>query len=319
MVAMWSARAVMVWVAETPGMPQSGVVSVHYVALILVVAVAAIYGNLGYLGMVLDDTLHAEAKAREGQVAEAASRRTAERNAEALRQLLAQRDHLAKGRQRMLTMLAHEIRQPLHNASGALQATDTALQGLPGDQARQAIERLRRAQAVLGGVHSILDNTLAANTLLADSAPIGLQEVEVGYLVDLTLGDLTEAQRARVVVQCPADLHSLEVEPGLMRLALRNLLSNALTHGGPAARVTVRIEECDTPPTLLLSVIDDGPGAAADRLMPSEAGDTPGLPSGRGLGLMIVREVAGRHGGQLVFKPMSPRGLCASMVLPLPG
>jgi hypothetical protein len=41
-------------------------------------------------------------------------------------------------------------------------------------------------------VRSVLDNTLAAATLLQRSAPLALQEIELEFLVALALGDLGE-------------------------------------------------------------------------------------------------------------------------------
>jgi signal transduction histidine kinase len=286
----------------------------------LVAIVAGIFGTLGYLGLVLDDTRRAEARAREAQTTEAAARAAAESVAEELRAALAQRDQLAAERQRTLEVLAHEIRQPLNNAGSALQATASVLHGMEGPGAEQAAARLQRARAVLGNVNSVLDNTLAVAQLLALHRPLPLQEVELDLLVDLVLGDLNEAQRERVQVRRLADMRTAEVETGLMRLALRNLLLNALKHGGPAAHVELRLTEREDPPALLLCVADDGPGMepAQMRAAQIKAADDP-QPPRRGLGLYIARTVALRHGGRLHLSAVAPHGLRVCLELPLPG
>jgi signal transduction histidine kinase len=217
----------------------------------------------------------------------------------------------------MLQILAHEIRQPLHNACGALQAAGQALRlappamvgTRPGHPTDEVMLRLGRAEAVLGEVRAVLDNTLAAASLLSRSAPLVVQEVDIDFLVDLALGDLDEAQRRRVQVQWLTDLRQVEVDPGLLRLALRNLLVNAFGHGGAGVAVQLQVAERDAPPALLLTVADDGPGLPATAPV---AGQRPGL------GLDIVRQVVALHGGQLDLQPNQPQGLRAVLVLPLP-
>lgn len=297
-----------------PGQGGFGFVLLHASAVL-----SALFGSLGFMGLLLDITRRAELRARDAQVAEATRREAAERQTQELRELLQQRDALAAERERLLQMLAHEIRQPLHNASGALQAASQALRlpraargGQQADQqADQVALRLGRAEAVLGEVRAVLDNTLAAASLLSRSAPLAVQEVDLDFLIDLALGDLDEAQRSRVQVQWQTGLRQVEVEPGLLRLALRNLLVNAFSHGGPGVAVQLQVAERVAPPALQLAVVDDGPGLAEG---------VPATPADRrpGLGLGIVEQVAARHGGQLELLPNQPRGLRAVLTLPLP-
>ena len=294
-----------------------------YAVFSVCTVVAAVYSNLAYVGMVLDRSRKATMQALAAQTAETARREAAERHAEELSAMLADRDRLAEERNQLLQVMAHEIRQPLHNASGALQAAGLALKSPRADGMVLAAERVNRADAVLGDVHSVLDNTLAATGLLARSEPLMLQDVDLRLVIDLALGDLPPVERARVRVELDAALHSAEVETGLVRLALRNLLRNAFGHGGPDTLVTLRIAERDDPPALWMSVIDNGPGVpdevlrAADRLAMPATGQ--GKPRLRGLGLIIVRRVMALHGGRLELAAEAPHGLSASLVFPLPG
>lgn len=294
-----------------------------YALFSVLTVIVAVYSNLAYVGMVLDRSRAATRRALASQAAEAASREIAERHAAELQTMLADRDRLAEERNQLLQVMAHEIRQPLHNASGALQAAGLALRSPRADGMALAAERVNRADAVLGDVHSVLDNTLAATGLLARAAPLMLQDVDLRLVIDLALGDLPPAERARVRLELDAALHSAEVETGLVRLALRNLLRNAFGHGGPETLVTLRIAEHDDPPALWMSVIDNGPGAPDEVLRASDDVAVPRRPDGRprlrGLGLIIVRRVMALHGGRLELVGQSPHGLAASMVFPLPG
>ena len=158
-------------------------------ALILCTGLATVLcSSLGYLGLVLDGVKATTRQASAARLAEAQRRDTADATAATLRDMLLQRNQLADERARLLQLLAHDIRQPLHHASAALQAAVSALQAghgtgrapAPGEptvdtQAGQATQdvqaRLERAQAVLHTVRAALDLTLTAGATAAQHPP----------------------------------------------------------------------------------------------------------------------------------------------------
>ena len=283
------------------------------VAALALVMVAALFGNLGYLGLVLVRSRVAEQSASAAQWTERLRREAAEDRTASLRDLLQQRDGLASERDQLLKLLAHEIRQPLHNASGALQAARTVLAEPGADQRARATERLRRAQGVLTEVRSVLDNTLAAASLLGRVDALYMPDTPLMPLLQQVLADLPDAQRRLVRVQWQDLPDTAELEAGLVRLALRNLLRNAFIHGGPAVSVLLQCARQVQPPALVVSVTDDGVGPPPD-WQPALA-DPPGTAP-RGLGLTIVRDVMDRHGGQLRLAPRHPHGLVARLEFP---
>lgn len=288
------------------------------VAAVALVVLAALFGNLGYLGLVLQRSRAAEQAACAVQWEERLRREAAEDRTGSLRDLLQQRDALAAERDQLLKLLAHEIRQPLHNASGALQAARAAL-GEPGeDRLPRTTERLHRAQSVLADVRSVLDNTLAAANLLGGGDALYMPDTPLMPLLQQVLADLPESQRRLVRVSWHDLPPTAELESGLVRLALRNLLRNAFSHGGPAVSVLLQCERQAQPPALVVSVIDDGVGPPPD--WQPAAGGLPRRhgPRGptRGLGLYIVHEVMARHGGSVCLQPRQPHGLVARLVFP---
>ena len=84
----------------------------------------------------------------------------------------------------------------------------------------------------------------------------------------------------------------------LLREMLANLLDNAINYAGPGARVTIRTRTSTVAPICaILEVEDNGPGIpeedrerAFERFQRGNAGGT-----GSGLGLSIVRDIAGHH------------------------
>lgn len=259
---------------------------------------AAIFGNVGYLGMALDAVqARREAQARD-LLHEQAQRNAAEANATALRERLAEREEFVR-------VLAHEVRQPLNNASAALQAAGAALHAQAAGDRREAALRLQRAQTVIGHIVGAIDNTLAATALLTSPRPLALRDADVQVLIELSLGDLDPAQRARVQLGPPGHARTAPLDIGMMRLALRNLLANALAYSPADAPVHLRVSDTDEPLGLVFEVADRGPGidaALAGRLFERGARGTHGLP-GHGLGLYVVRQIMRRHGGQASWRP----------------
>lgn len=240
---------------------------------------------------------------------EQALRQHAEQQAQALDVLLAERSQ-------MLDVLAHEVRQPLNNASAALQSASGALAEMAEVAAHPVAHRLARATLVLSQVTGSLDNTLAVATQLARPGPVQREDIDIDTLVAVSVGDLPAELRSRVRVERQTATRTVLADLGLVRLALRNLLVNALRHGPAGQPVTVRLADSDEPLALIIDVIDLGPGIDAD-LVPRlfQRGVRGSGSSGHGLGLFLVRRVMEQHGGQVVLLQNTPGQVVFRLVL----
>lgn len=229
-----------------------------------------------------------------------------ERHARELDELLAERGT-------MIDVLAHEVRQPLNNASAALQSAAVLL-AHKGDADTSA--RLARAQAVLGEVLAGVDNTLAAATLLARAGPPALADADIDTLLAVVIGDLPPAARPRVHIERLTPTRTAVLDLGLVRLALRNLLANALAWSPADAPVTVRLSDSDEPLALLIDVVDRGPGIAPE-VLPRvfDRGVRAGARGGHGLGLFIARRAMELQGGQASVLATGPAGTTMRLAL----
>ena len=113
--------------------------------------------------------------------------------------------------------------------------------------------------------------------------------------------------------------HLLDIQPNLLRRAIRNLVDNALKYAG-AAELEVNGGER----SISVSVLDRGPGIPASDLGQIAGAFYRGEPSrnretgGAGLGLSIAQAVADAHGGALTFANREGGGLAATLTLPIP-
>jgi signal transduction histidine kinase len=104
-----------------------------------------------------------------------------------------------------------------------------------------------------------------------------------------------------------------------LRQALLNLAVNAieaLSAAAGAERV-VRLGARHEDASVVLWVIDTGPGLAEDLLPTAFEPFRSGKPQGMGLGLMICRTIVEKHGGRIVASNQPGRGAAFEITLPV--
>jgi len=322
---LWAGVAWLAWTAlrvwQVAGLPSARLIAGAYFALLLVGAlgigqtihgggemrmrgddlgivltiacalVAAMLGSLGYVGLAIERAHRSELLRAQELASEAAQRRAVELHAHQLQGWLDEREELIR-------LLAHEVRQPLNNAMAALHATHRAL-GAKDLDFGAVSNRVRRAEGVLGQITGALDNTLAATALLASPDRVEPRDVDVDTVTALSIGDLSPELRKRVQVHRVSQVRTATMDAGLMRLALRNLLSNAGSYTPANTPIVLRVTDTEDPLGLVFAVIDQGPGIPpelASRLFERGVrGQRDG--GGHGLGLYVVRRVMELHGG----------------------
>ena len=252
-----------------------------------------------------------------------------------VRHLLA-RTHAALERERRFTDdAAHELRSPLTGIKTHLQVLRLALDR-PG-HAATASQALVDAERGVLALQATLEQLLTLARLDGPSArgcaePADAEATARQAIADALQGagstggamgvDRAEgagpAARAEVQFDAPGSALAVAVPAPLLRAALRNLLDNALRHGGGNAAVQLAI---DRPATdqVRFRVQDHGRGMREDECVQALQRfwrHSPGT-AGSGLGLPIVQAIAQRHGGTLALRPIPSGGLAAELTLPV--
>jgi nitrogen fixation/metabolism regulation signal transduction histidine kinase len=122
-----------------------------------------------------------------------------------------------------------------------------------------------------------------------------------------------------VVVDVPADLPPILMDPIQMKRVLVNLLDNALEAlaGEPVQELTIRCELARDETMARLTICDTGRGIASDD---RERLFTPYFSTrknGTGLGLAISSRIVADHGGYIGVEPNTPKGTRFVVELPV--
>jgi signal transduction histidine kinase len=279
---------------EGPFLQQLGVQTPVFVGAVG----SAIGGGLAFLAIRLE-LLQNEAVAAATRAARAEAERDAtEREHRETKLAHDETKRLLTERTDLIDLLAHEIRQPLNNASAALEA---ALEASKPDPAGASARALVRASNVLARVISTLNNTLAAATRLAEDAQaITRQPTDLRDIIELARLSFDESRIERIAVRVDALTTDAALDASLMQLAIRNLLDNALKFSPPGTRVQLVLDELESG-DWRVRVTNVGHlerlSRDVDVFEKRVRGVTGRSVEGAGLGLFIVRRVAELHGG----------------------
>jgi two-component system OmpR family sensor kinase len=210
--------------------------------------------------------------------------------------------------------VSHELRTPLTALRGEI---ELALRR--ERTAEEYADVLRRLQPVVARMADMVEGLLVLARAKAGHLLLGAGEVGAGAIhraaeevIEMLPG------RERVTVCCTVAEDRKVVGDGLLlALAVRNLVENALIHGG-GVRVHL---QADSTAGLRLTVEDEGPGLPPEVLATfAEGRSTPGASlardGGGGFGLSIARAVVEAHGGVLALASRPEGGCRAELWLP---
>ncbi len=220
---------------------------------------------------------------------------------------------MLEAKRTLLLAISHELRSPITRAR-----LNTELLVEDGDTGARRSALLRDLQEMANLVNDLLES----ERLGAGHAALHREPTDPGALAREVVDALAQSHPgASVQLDVAASLPTLNLDRTRMRLLLRNLLDNALRHGGSAAqppllRVALQGQGVE------FTVRDHGPGVPPDALPhlaePFYRPDTSRerATGGVGLGLYLCKLVAQAHGGAFGVRNAEGGGVEVSVTLP---
>lgn len=202
--------------------------------------------------------------------------------------------------------LAHEVRSPL-NAIG-LAAQRIERRHTPDEECGRFAAKVR---GEIGRLEAILREFLE----LASPVGMGREETDLHVIANEVVELLSdEAVASGVALDLSGSACPAQVDPESIRRSLINLVRNAIQASSSGGEVMVKTTISDG--HVMVAVADNGPGvdeATAEQLFDAFVTNQAG---GVGLGLALVRRVAGEHGGTVTLRNRKKGGALAELRLP---
>lgn len=217
----------------------------------------------------------------------------------------------------MVADIAHELRTPLSNLRGYLEAVRDGVIKPDADTIRSLDE-----EAAL--LSRLVDDLQELSLAEAGELKLVCQAENIGELIKQTVGGLQTQAATKglsVSVDLPDRLPAVNIDSPRISQVLRNLLENALAHTAEGDAITVTATQQGN--WVEVSVVDTGEGIPAEglpniferfyRVDKSRARTT----GGSGLGLTIAKRLVEAHGGTIQAQSEQGKGSCFSFTVPV--
>ena len=220
----------------------------------------------------------------------------------------------AKAREEVLSIVAHDLRNPLNLIYGTTQ--------LLSQEELSSDERQRMLGVCVRSVKSmnrLIQDLLDATRLQSGRLSLAIEEVDARSIVvhlDETFRPQADKQRVRFSVTVPAADVRAPLDPARIEQALGNLVANALKFTKEGGAVCVELRQTAT--SILFIVRDTGAGIPSEHIdhlferFWQARSDNRGI----GLGLAIVKGIADAHGGRVSVTSKPGVGSTFELTLP---
>jgi signal transduction histidine kinase len=215
--------------------------------------------------------------------------------------LYEQLEHANQQKNRFLSMLAHELRNPLAPIQSAVDLMRLCrLDNEDVNSAREVIER--QVSHLVRIVDDLLDvSRITLGKIRLEKTPLDARKV-ITSAVEISK-PLIDDQGHRLELEVPADALLIEGDSARLTQVLSNLLNNAAKYTPPPGEIHLSLREEEG--NAVFRIRDNGIGiptvmlAKVFDLFTQVDGSTERAQGGLGVGLNLVRELVEMHGGRV--------------------
>ncbi|WP_329277597.1 sensor histidine kinase [Streptomyces sp. NBC_01451] len=241
----------------------------------------------------------------------------------AFNDMAAHRARLEEQRKVMVSDVAHELRTPLSNIRGWLEAAHDGLAEPDPAFVSSLLEEAVQLQHLINDLQDL--GAADAGALRLHRKPVRIDEL-LGQVASAHQGLAEKAGVTLTVLTPPPGTPRpplLDADPVRLRQTVSNLLSNAVRHTPADGTVTLRSYVTGTGNQVAVEVSDTGSGIPAadlpyvfDRFWRAEKSRNRST-GGSGLGLAIVLKLAEAHGGTVDVASTEGEGATFTLRLPV--
>jgi signal transduction histidine kinase len=220
-------------------------------------------------------------------------------------------------RRQMVTDVAHELRTPLSNIRGYLEAVQDGVV----EPDRGVIDSIHEEAMLL---HRLIEDLQELSLAEAGQLRLERKPATCADIVDGAVeaaGPQAAAHDLTLTVDVPQDLPLVDADPQRIGQVLRNLLRNAITHTPRGGEISITAHTEGE--WAVVSVQDTGAGIAGedlphifDRFYRADRSRSRAT-GGAGLGLAIVRQLVEAHGGRIEVESEVGEGTRFTFTLPV--
>jgi signal transduction histidine kinase len=209
---------------------------------------------------------------------------------------------IADERLNTLDLLTHEVRQPINNAQAALEALDAEIK-LDSADSKHLKKAIGRAQVVLDSINLSVSNAILGVPLLEDQHAVATRFMNAHDVADLAKFDCPVDLAHRISLRSAEAPIYVDIDPVLLRLALRNLLDNALKYSPASTEIQLVIIQREDRFGTSFTVTNQlhGPDLLNEDIFMQGVRGSGTQTEGSGLGLFLVRKVAETHHGTISY------------------
>jgi len=228
-----------------------------------------------------------------------------------------QLDELNGIKSKLISIISHDLRSPISGIKGILQLYNSGY--ITDDEFKEHAKQLHQS---LNSTDIMLENLLSWSVLQIERHKLVMKKIFLSEVVQnvFTLVGHNATKKNVELINSISKSISLEVEPTMIELVIRNLVTNAIkfTQDG---KVEVRaLQDYDT---IQIAIEDTGigiPEDIANKLFTwSKKVSCVGtqLEKGTGIGLLICKEFIEKHSGSLTFVTDLKKGTTFFFTIPM--
>jgi two-component system sensor histidine kinase KdpD len=216
----------------------------------------------------------------------------------------------------LLDALAHDFVTPLTAIKGAITAVRSGYVHEPDEDDLLAV-----VEEEADKLNGMVDETIDTARIESGRFQIRRRPLPVSDLVQACLDRMSSLLDGRPIhVDLKSDIPLLNVDPELVSLALRQLISNAVKYSPPGSRIDITSTASER--IVTVAVGDEGPGISPDEFDAIferyyRGSRTHESVPGTGMGLSIARDIINAHGGRIWATNRPDKGTEFVFTLPI--